>query len=213
MADEAEADDVALDTASAETQQDEINVDEIDPEIADEIAGAGRRMKTTASSMSLSSASRSIRSPKPEERRGIHARRLHQKDPGRFRPGQSTRHARKPDRGTLQGDGRGTGATLRTQRRGQAAGGICQAHPEDWAAHRRANPIETEDHWTQFQLLKDRKAALEGKVGEFERRGPTPRSKNLPSASRQPPNSGRRTSPASARSRSIRSSRMRASRA
>lgn len=36
----------------------------------------------------------------------------------------------------------------------------------DWAAHRRATPLEADDAWTEYQLLKEQKAALDKRLGD-----------------------------------------------
>jgi hypothetical protein len=40
--------------------------------------------------------------------------------------------------------------------------------PEDWAAHDAANPQATAAAWRNFQLLKDQKAELEGKISKAQ---------------------------------------------
>jgi hypothetical protein len=40
--------------------------------------------------------------------------------------------------------------------------------PEDWAAHEAADASTTQNHWRNFQLLKDQKAELEGKIGKAQ---------------------------------------------
>lgn len=170
MADEAEADDVALDTASAETQQDEINVDEIDPEIADEIAGAGQEDEDDGELDELEFGFKKYQVPKSlksavESMRGDYTKKT--QDVSARAKALDTRESQIEERF------KATDEELEQRSELRGVGKLLEEYakltPEDWAAHRRANPIETEDHWTQFQLLKDRKAALEGKVGEFEK--------------------------------------------
>ncbi len=40
--------------------------------------------------------------------------------------------------------------------------------PDDWAAHEAADASTTQNHWRNFQLLKDQKAELEGKIGKAQ---------------------------------------------
>lgn len=170
MADEAEADDVALDTASAETQQDEINVDEIDPEIADEIAGAGQGDPDDDEPDELDFGFRKYQVTKGlkkavEDMRADYTRKT--QDASERAKALDTRESQIEERFKATDEELEHRSELRSV--GKLLEEYAKLTPEDWAAHRRANPIETEDHWTQFQLLKDRKAALEGKVGEFEK--------------------------------------------
>lgn len=170
MADEAEADDVALDTASAETQQDEINVDEIDPEIADEIAGAGQEDEDDGELDELEFGFKKYQVPRSLKKQVEDWRAsTTQKEQSVSERAKAldTRESQIEERFKATDEELEQRSELRSV--GKLLEEYAKLTPEDWAAHRRANPIETEDHWTQFQLLKDRKAALEGKVGEFEK--------------------------------------------
>lgn len=54
-----------------------------------------------------------------------------------------------------------------------------QLSSDDWAAHRARDPQTADDHWTRFQLLKDQKAELEGKIGEAEKSRTNAQSEDL----------------------------------
>lgn len=167
MADEAVADVAALESpASGGAQQVESNLDDLDPAVLDELAGDGQGedddeldelelgFKKYQVPRSLKRSVEDWRKATTEKEQAVSAR-------GKA---LDTRESEIEERSKAADEDLDNRAQLRRINSDLAE--YQKLSASDWAAHRAQDPMKADDHWTNFQLLKDQKAELEGKIGE-----------------------------------------------
>lgn len=171
--DEIDADPTALpDTSSAAsgTEQQPDTADDIDPALADEILGAdGQDNEDDDELDELEFGFKKYQVPKGLKTAVVALQGDYTKKTQGVAERQKALEAREAG---IEERLKATDEELdsRAQLRGitKALADYSKLTPEDWAAHRRADPIGTDDHWTNFQLLKDQKAVLDEKIGKAE---------------------------------------------